>query len=161
VGIGTPIDLAFTKFECWRFQIVNYPVDFALFSEIDRSPMSSEGLARRNQLVGDRQSFGCSASVGYTAPFGNDEANNWDGAGGDCEGAAAVSSQGKGRSIKAGVHVSEMATRVIVGRMAGHAEKNGTDLLWREGREMTSGMPFEIGTTLETRNEHNAGVHSR
>jgi hypothetical protein len=74
-------------------------------------------------------------------------------AGSDWEGSGDVLSQGKGQSVKAGVEVSEMATRAVVGRMAGRAEKNGTELLWREGREMTSWMPFEIGTTLATRNE--------
>jgi hypothetical protein len=62
-------------------------------------------------------------------------------------------SQGKGRSVKAGVEVCEMATRAVVRRMAGRAEKNGMEIVWREGREMTSWMPFEIGTTLETRND--------
>jgi hypothetical protein len=51
------------------------------------------------------------------------------GEGGDCESAADILSEGKGRSVKAGVEVSEMATRAVVGRMAGRAGKNGTELL--------------------------------
>jgi hypothetical protein len=101
----------------------------AIFSEMGRSPTSSEGLARRNRRFADRQSFGCSVSAGCTAAFGNDTANDLNETGGDCEGATDVLSPEKGSSVKAGVEVSERATRAIVGTMAGGAEQNGTELL--------------------------------
>jgi hypothetical protein len=82
----------------------------------------------------------------------NDAATNLDGTGGDGESAADILSPEKGSSVNAGVEVSEIATRALVGRMAEHAEQNGTELPLREGREMTSAMEFEIGTALHTRN---------